>query len=214
MATLHIPTADLPAGSDVTSIAYFMAKIGAHAQIVSVADGTAAGVLLATKSPSVSNPLWVYRQDLDAIIRHNGTGWALVAGGQVMASCTITASVLTATVTAEVPTISSQTGGFSTGLTGNYSVLVPVDGLYTVYVMAQLSGTVPSGRAWVEVMVNDSTTASARMNMYGENYTSGSAPLQLSAGDGVKVQSYQTAGETRTISGTLVLRGEPNPLSL
>lgn len=196
-----------------------LATIAAHSQIIPVANTTARAQLvtaLAGKgfTPTTGNPLYVNRTDnANAIeMTTNGTTWRSVAGPRVAAVCSMTQSVPTATLAAENLSIARQTGSFSLGLTSSYSLITPTTGWYTMSVAAFISGSAPEGRAFVELILNDSGAAMVRFPMYSEAAGGGTFQFELTAGDGVKVQVYQSSGTTRTINGSFRMIGQPTPI--
>jgi len=211
-------TASPPASGDPFSTANLLAEIAQHSQIIPVADATARAQLVTALAgqgftPSTATPLYVRQASANAdLITTNGTTWTVWAGAHPAAVCSMTQSVPTATLAAENLTIARQTGSFSLGLTSSYSLVVPTTGWYTMSVAAFISGAVPTGRAFVELILNDSGSSMIRFPMYGEEAGGGTWQFELTAGDGVKVQVYQTSGTTRTINGSLRMIGQPTPL--
>lgn len=205
-------------GADPATRARLIERFRESSQVVPVADATAAATLVTAVSgwftPSTSDPLYVYRQDIDAVVvTEDGSTWWPVATRTRGAVCSLSNSVLTNTVSVMVPTLSKHSGGFSLGLTSSYSLMVPATGVYLVHAAASISGTTPAGgRGFIQVMVNDSATASARFNAYNEARVAGTAVLELTSGDGVKIETYHNAGDTRTVSGTLRVVSMPAPM--
>ena len=71
-----------PVGSDPVSRASIMKDISEHSQIVSVANASARNALASQLAPTMTEPLWVYRQDLDQIESTvNGTSWRTYTPG-------------------------------------------------------------------------------------------------------------------------------------
>ena len=65
-----------PVGSDPVSRAAIMKEIAEHSQIVSVASAADRNALAAALSPTLAEPVWVYRQDTQHIeCTVNGTTW-------------------------------------------------------------------------------------------------------------------------------------------
>lgn len=84
---LHIPTADIPAGSATVSKATILELISDHSQVLPVANTTARAQLItdlgtAGKSPSATNPVLVYRADatvgLEVEVTEDGTNWRAI----------------------------------------------------------------------------------------------------------------------------------------
>ena len=65
-----------PVGSDPVSRAAIMKEISEHSQIVSVASVADRNALASLLSPTMAEPVWVYRQDTQNIeVSTNGTTW-------------------------------------------------------------------------------------------------------------------------------------------
>lgn len=153
--------------------------------------------------------LFVWRTDTKTLEVHPNTGaagegWEVVGGRQHGATATFdNPDVTTATVHAlYLNSLTRASEGFT--VDGQFNLVVPATGLYTITLATSYTGTVFTGRAHSEIVLNDGSSI-ARFPAGGEDKWTGTTQYALTAGYKLKVQTYQASGSTRGMSSTMTL---------
>lgn len=176
--------------------------------IKSVASEAAATLYLATLSdagitPSVANPVWVWRSDLMRLLINDGSAWRVVAGTIAGRRRSTTAQNIASgtwsrhTVIADAGSETWNTGGTVSSGAG---IAVPVAGLYEAKAALMFSAN-SSGRRIVGFYVGGTkqNIEVASNPTSGLHMTQVCDVLKLNAGDEVIVGGYQNSGSILTM---------------
>lgn len=179
--------------------------------IKSVASEAAATLYLATLSdagitPSVANPVWVWRSDLTRLLINDGSAWRVVAGTIAGHRVMSTAQTF-ATGTIGRYTVTADGGDetWSIGVTmSGAGIAVPVAGVYHVEGSIKWSGNATGRRIialWKGSTMLQKTVTTAPAGAQNSADMAISDIVKMSAGEEILVGGRQDSGGNLTITG-------------
>lgn len=190
----------------MASVSEALTDIKAHSLIKPVAtaaerDAYAKAMTDAGNPPTPEHPLYVDRYDEWVLEANRGDGWEMIGGRQHGATITFSHGAVGPRKVSEMhlDTFQRRSIGFAADA-DTLNLILPSTGLWLINLTVEVEGTVPPGRGFAEIMLNNATNL-ARFPAYNEDRWTGSLLYALNKSDKLKVQVYHSASENRKMTG-------------